>query len=320
MTPDDDGRREQAKTPRPRGRQAEAAVNDGLILQAAREVLTVEPDAPMAEIAARAGVGIGSLYRRFPSKEALAYRLCLDGMSALADLARRTIEVIDDDPWDHFVAFIGDAIDAGAGSLRGLAGTFEADEDLNRVAERMSALIQEVLQRAQAAGAVRDDINANDIGRFFEMLRGIQKLREAAAAGGRPEPGLEELASQLKTSRENVEAALSLYQICSLHQPINGSQEETIEEALIGDEGITIDESETLRQALGQLLDSLAPNEKQVLRLRYGLAKGFTKTVEEVAASLKLTRERVRQIEAKAIAKLRADPAIQGEKVRFLAS
>jgi len=174
MTPDDDGLREQAKTPRPRGRQAEAAVNDGLILQAAREVLTVEPDAPMAEIAARAGVGIGSLYRRFPSKEALAYRLCLDGMSALADLARRTIEVIDDDPWGHFVAFIGDAVDAGAGSLRGLAGTFEADDDLNHVAQQMSRLIGEVLQRAQAAGAVRDDINANDVGRFWEMLRAIR--------------------------------------------------------------------------------------------------------------------------------------------------
>jgi RNA polymerase sigma factor (sigma-70 family) len=155
---------------------------------------------------------------------------------------------------------------------------------------------------------------------LHEMLREIQKLREAAAAGGSPEPGSEDLANQLKTSRGNVEAALSLYQICSLHQPINGSQEETIEQALIGDEGITLDESETLRQAIDQLLDSLAPNEKQVLRLRYGLAKGFTKTVEEVAASLKLTRERVRQIEARAIAKMRADPAIQSEKVRFLAT
>ena len=174
MPPNDDDHRDGATPPRPRGRQAEAAVNDGLILKAARDVLTVEPDTPMAEIAARAGVGVGSLYRRFPSKEALAYRLCFDGMTALSELARRTLEVLDDDPWNHFVAFVGDAIDAGAGSLRGLAGSFEPDADLNRVAQEMSALIQEVVQRTQAAGAVRDDINANDVGRFWEMLRAIR--------------------------------------------------------------------------------------------------------------------------------------------------
>jgi RNA polymerase primary sigma factor len=152
---------------------------------------------------------------------------------------------------------------------------------------------------------------------LHDMLREIHKLRETASGNGGPELSAEDIAGRLETSLENVEAALSLYQICSLHQPINGS-EETIEQVLIGDEGISLDESETLRQAISQLLDSLAPSEKQVLRLRYGLANGLTRTVEEIAASLKTTRDRVRQIEAKAIAKLRADPAIQSEKVRFL--
>jgi AcrR family transcriptional regulator len=162
--------------PRPRlgGRRAEAAVNDGLILQAAREVLTTAPDTPMAEIAARAGVGVGSLYRRFPSKEALAYRMCLDGMNALARAARDALVAVEQDPWDGFVAFLHDAIGAGAGSLRGLAGTFVADEALNEVAREMAGLIQEVLTRAQAAGAVRDDINAHDVGLFWEMLRAIR--------------------------------------------------------------------------------------------------------------------------------------------------
>ncbi|HEY1508397.1 MAG TPA: TetR/AcrR family transcriptional regulator [Solirubrobacteraceae bacterium] len=163
------------RQPRPRGRKAEAAINDGLILQAAREVLTTAPDTPMAEIAARAHVGVGSLYRRFPSKEALAYRLCLDGMSALADVARDSLDDLRrEDPWQVFVGFIHGAIEAGAGSLRGLAGTFVPDDALNRVAVEMAALIQELLDRVQAAGAVRDDITANDVGLFFEMLRAIR--------------------------------------------------------------------------------------------------------------------------------------------------
>ncbi len=155
---------------------------------------------------------------------------------------------------------------------------------------------------------------------LHEILREIQKLRDAASANGGPEPSVENIAEELETSGENVEAALSLHQICSLQQPINGSLEDTLEQVLIGDEGITMDEGESLRQAIDHLIGNLAPNEKQVLRLRYGLIKGFTKTVEEVAATLKLTQERVRQIEARAIAKLRADAAVQDEKTRFMAT
>ena len=70
---------------------------------------------------------------------------------------------------------------------------------------------------------------------------------------------------------------------------------------------------------MAQLLKSLEPEERRVLRLRYGLSKGYATTIEEIATRLKLTRERVRQIEAKAIAKLRSDTTVQSEKFRFLA-
>ena len=167
--------RDPADKPRLSGRRAEAAANDARVLATARAVLTVAPATPMAEIAARAGVGVGSLYRRFPSKEALAYRLCLDGMNGIADVAREALQRMDgDDPWEAFVSFMAGAVEAGAGSLRGLAGTFTPDDFLNRVAVDMAGLMQQVLERAQSAGAVRDDITANDVGLFFEMLRAIR--------------------------------------------------------------------------------------------------------------------------------------------------
>jgi AcrR family transcriptional regulator len=156
------------------GRRAEAIANDARVLTTARAVLTVAPETPMAVIAARAGVGIGSLYRRFPSKEALAYRLCLDGMNALIDVAREALAASDEDPWEVFMRFMRGSVQAGAGALRGLAGTFVPDERLNRVAGELGALVGQVLERAQAAGAVRDDVNANDIGMIWEMLRAIR--------------------------------------------------------------------------------------------------------------------------------------------------
>jgi AcrR family transcriptional regulator len=160
--------------PRLSGRRSEAIANDARILAAARALLTVAPATTMAEIAGHAGVGIGSLYRRFPSKDALAYRLCRDGMEAISAAARDGLAAIDDDPWGAFVSFIDAAMNAGAGSLRGLVGTFVTDEELNRVAAQMGALIQEMVEAAQARGAVREDITGNDVGIFFEMLRVVR--------------------------------------------------------------------------------------------------------------------------------------------------
>jgi RNA polymerase primary sigma factor len=59
-----------------------------------------------------------------------------------------------------------------------------------------------------------------------------------------------------------------------------------------------------LREKIEELLRTLTFREREIIRLRYGLADGYSYTLEEVGRIFKVTRERVRQIEAKAVAKL----------------
>jgi AcrR family transcriptional regulator len=156
------------------GRRAEASRNDARVLAAAREVLTASPAAPMAEVARRAGVGIGSLYRRYPSKEALVQHLCLDGMQRLEAAARTALEGVDDDAWQAFAGFMSAGLAAGAGSLgAALAGTFTPSEELLATARSLYATVQELIERAQAAGAVRADITQEDVTLIFEQLRAV---------------------------------------------------------------------------------------------------------------------------------------------------
>ena len=60
-----------------------------------------------------------------------------------------------------------------------------------------------------------------------------------------------------------------------------------------------------MNEKLREVLDTLTPREKRVLELRYGLDDGIPRTLEEVGREFKVTRERIRQIEAKALRKLR---------------
>jgi AcrR family transcriptional regulator len=163
-----------ADTTRLSGRQAEAARNDQLILEAARAVFTADPDAPISAVAERAGVGISALYRRYRSKDELLQRLSLDGLrryiaeveSALAD---------DGDPWEAFAAFMRRAVDADTNSLTvHLAGTFTPTEDHWRDGERAARLNARLLDRTKAAGAIRDEINVSDLSLLFEQLAAIK--------------------------------------------------------------------------------------------------------------------------------------------------
>lgn len=95
----------------------------------------------------------------------------------------------------------------------------------------------------------------------------------------------------------------------SLDKPVNGDPEESLFGELIEDERhdspIQAASKNMLRDRLLEVIDSLAMREREILKLRFGLGDGYIYTLEEVGRIFKVTRERVRQIEAKALRKLR---------------
>jgi AcrR family transcriptional regulator len=93
---------------RRRGRYLEAQRNDLLVLQAAREVFaTLGADAPVAAVAERAGVGVGSLYRRYGSKTELLQRLCVLAMQEAASAAEVALGA--EDAWTGLAGYISSA-------------------------------------------------------------------------------------------------------------------------------------------------------------------------------------------------------------------
>jgi AcrR family transcriptional regulator len=138
-------------------------------------VLPADPEASMAEIARRAGVGIGTLYRRYPSKEALVLHLCQDGMERLEMVAENALARLRDDPWVVFSEFMEEALAAGAGSLgAALAGTFTPTKELMAAARRLHAAVAAVIDRAHADGALRPDVTQEDVNLIFEQLRSVR--------------------------------------------------------------------------------------------------------------------------------------------------
>ena len=170
-----------AATARP-GRQAEAARNDQLILDAARAVFIADPDAPVSEVAKRAGVGIAALYRRYPSTEDMLRKLSADGLNRY--IAEAEAALADDrDPWTAFAAFMERIVAADTHSLtQRLAGTFTPTEDLYRDAARAQELNVALFERAREAGAVRPGMVVDDIAWVLEMVAAI-RLRDGQRTG-----------------------------------------------------------------------------------------------------------------------------------------
>lgn len=156
------------------GRRAQAARNDGLILEAARAVFVANPEAPVSAVAERAGVGISALYRRYASKEDLLRKLCLDGLHRYIAAVQAAVDDAGD-PWESFATFMRRVVEADTASLTlRLAGTFTPTEELYHEGNRAEELNVRLLERTKAAGAIRPDVVVEDLALLTEQLAAIR--------------------------------------------------------------------------------------------------------------------------------------------------
>jgi len=122
-------------------------------------------------------------------------------------------------------------------------------------------------------------------------------------------PTHEELAAQLEVSPEEVKrAATSMQPIASTQATLPGTEEFTLEETLADPDAVDPTESIDQREIglrLGRQLAGLGPRERTILEARFGLGGGEPQKLQEIGQTLGLSRERVRQIEARALARLR---------------
>ena len=144
------------------------------------------------------------------------------------------------------------------------------------------------------------------------MVETINKLirvsRQLLQELGR-EPAPEEIAEEMDLPVERVREILKISQEpVSLETPI-GEEEDSHLGDFIQDDNVPVPADAAtytlLKEQLNEVLDTLTPREKKVLILRFGLEDGRARTLEEVGKEFNVTRERIRQIEAKALRKLR---------------
>jgi RNA polymerase primary sigma factor len=164
--------------------------------------------------------------------------------------------------------------------------------------------IRQAITRAIAdqARTIRIPVHMIDV---LSKLRNIQKKLTQEL---RREPSVYEIADAIEMSVEEVQRVLDIARHpSSLDRPVGEGEDNAFGEFLedpASDNPVRNASNGVLRDRIDSLLKTLTFREREIIRLRYGLTDGYSYTLEEVGRIFKVTRERVRQIEAKAVAKL----------------
>jgi AcrR family transcriptional regulator len=149
----------------PRSLRADACRNRDAILAAARDVFARQGlQAPLEDIARQAGVGIATLYRRFPTREQLVAAALLEKVGQYADVASEALA--DPDPWAGFARFVRrscalQANDRGLSDLLSL--TLPASDEIEQLRATVYKHVTELAERAKAAGRLRPDFVTEDL-------------------------------------------------------------------------------------------------------------------------------------------------------------
>jgi RNA polymerase primary sigma factor len=168
--------------------------------------------------------------------------------------------------------------------------------------------IRQAITRAIADQARTIRIPVHMVETINKLLRTQRRMTQELNR----EPTIEELATELEMEPAKVEYVIKIKQdITSLDAGVgrDGDDEDSVLGDFIEDgEGATPEESATaqlLKEQVQSILSTLSDREQKIVKMRFGLENGKSHTLEEVGREFAVTRERIRQIEAKALAKLR---------------
>ena len=157
----------------------DAAANRARVLAAAAEVFHEQGlTAGLEDVARRAGVGVGTVYRRFPHREALLDALLADLLETYVLEAERALSLPDGEGLAAYVRTVGEV----QATPRGCALRLWASDAVQEVREQLDRLIEELIEDAQRHGTCRDDVTVADLVGIFVALRGVREALNTRVA------------------------------------------------------------------------------------------------------------------------------------------